>query len=237
MTSVFSASLESPSKPGRGVGRGRWKLLVLIALALGVAMAGAIRASAQARLHAAPQFDQLSAASASGAGEGVFGAAQRAGRTAAPLSPRFDEFTVRAVISRVPAPPETDLPVIESVVIDPESILPLAVNLRVPGVENEAWNQLTVDEQREYADEILRALVATYPEVETHLRRTVVYYSVNIWERFLVPASLEPANPEAPFICTPAPSDHLYRECDGAGIGAIVAVPAMQREQESQPLE
>jgi len=214
----------------------RWEELLLLAFALSAMAIGGIGAIAQRRASGADQtLSTPSTPSVPGAGMLMPTAARPVGNArrverAATATPRFDEFAVRMAVNRVPAPAGTGLPGIESIIINPESVLPLTVNLRVAGVDNPAWKRLTTEEQFQYADQILRALVATYPEVETHHRWNMAYFSVNIVESFVVAGPLEPANPDSPFVCSRARNRGLSRECSGPGIGAIVTVPARQRE-------
>jgi hypothetical protein len=220
-----------PDKPD-GARRLRWKRPMLVALVINLLVIVALGVVAQLRYRGTGPSLWLTAASGPAVEERGSTSAQPGGNTprgqrTAALAPRFDEFAIRAAIKRVPAPPGTGLPGIESIIIEPENVVLLSVNLRVPGVDNAAWSLLPVEERREYAEQVLAALVAAYPEVETYDPWPTVYFSVNIWERFLITAPLGPADPDAAFICVPA-NDGLHQECSGSGTGVLLAVPTRQ---------
>lgn len=138
--------------------------------------------------------------------------------------PPFDEFAVRAIVNSVPSPGGTGLPNIESVIIDSGSVVPLTINLSIEGVDNAAWNALALDERRRYADEVLGAIAAAYPEVEAAHGWSTDYYILDIWERFSLPLTADTADLDV--ICKPArhPGSR-HQECRGGGLGAMVAVP------------
>ncbi len=216
-------------------GRSQWKLAILTAALVIPMVLGAIGVSAQGRAYLSGQLPRLSPVFASRTGEPLAAEAMPSRSTvrsndARPLAPRFDEFTIRTVVNGVSAPPGTGLPGIESVEINPESALPLIVNLRVAGADNPAWKQLTYEDQDQYAREVLAALVATYREVETHLARERVYFAVQIWDDFLATTPPDSGNLDSPFICKRVPDEESLLRCTGTGIGEIAPVPAQHRE-------
>ena len=117
----------------------------LLTLALILLSLGALGAGARVGSYLVDEFLRLRAAAVYGPDAASYPAAAARvkahppGRVAASV-PRFDEFAVRAIVNQVPAPPGTGLPGTESVIIDPESMVPLTFNLRVAGVDNAAWN-------------------------------------------------------------------------------------------------
>ena len=56
------------------------------------------------------------------------------------------------------------------------------VRLLVQGVDNPAWQTLSEAEQGQYAHEVLAAVVAEYPVVETTRGSRPAYYAVKIYE-------------------------------------------------------
>jgi len=56
-------------------------------------------------------------------------------------APLLDEFAIRAIINDVPVPAGTGLPNIERVIIDPSSVVALAVHLMVKGVDNPPFRE------------------------------------------------------------------------------------------------
>ena len=218
------------------VRRNRWKLSILLALLVTLVTVGTTAGKERTSGVVSQLLGGSSVATSRGLEPMRVTASVNTGQTrvdseaSAADGPRFDEFTVRALVHAVSAPPGAGVPAIESVVIDPQSITPLIVNLEVSASDNGVWRQLSPEERRLYAREVLAALAAWYPEVKTHHQRSVVYFAVEIWERSLAAGSPDPENPSGLDVCTLGANQLPYQECNGAGVRMTIAVPARHKD-------
>jgi len=151
-------------------------------------------------------------------------------------APLFDEFAIRAIINDVPVPAGTGLPNIERVIIDPSSVVALAVHLMVKDVDNPAWAAVSTKERMQYADDVVAALTAKYPEADAAHRWTESYYVVTVWERFRVPQGLEVIDDAGDaVVCFRGERIwDRFLECRGVGVSGMVKVPARRGYRPTQ---
>jgi len=169
----------------------------------------------------------------SSAGATTSAAYQRAPAAQAERAPSiataFDEFAIRAAVKQVAPPPGTGLPNIQRLTIEPNSIFPIVIQLAVEGVDNAAWQELSEEEQEQYGDAVIAAVVARYPQVETTTRWRSVYYMVKVYERVRVSYSPELDILEDGVFCTRANPWERMRECRGISVAAVAELPTSPR--------
>ena len=233
------AGVAPQQRPLRGVSRlGRLPAVAGIAILVGVALL-LLRADLVAPRVAGATIPGA-AIEVEGQGTGLsaraISAALRARAAARPAraeaggmrAPLFDEFAIRAIINDVPVPAGTGLPNIERVIIDPTSVVALAVHLMVEDVDSPAWAALSTKERMQYADDVVAALTAEYPEVEPAHRWSSSYYVMTVWERFRVPQGLEVIDDAGdPVVCFRGERIwDRFLECRGVGVSGMAKVPA-----------
>ena len=110
-------------------------------------------------------------------------AADAAPRTAGvdPTAGWISKAVVMAAVNRVAAPVGTGLPNVKTIQIEPTQIFAVLVRLDVVGIDNPAWDGLSVQAQQAYADHVASSIRAALPELALPTGHSTAYVRVGIW--------------------------------------------------------
>lgn len=108
-----------------------------------------------------------------------------------PTAGWMSKGAVMAAISGVPAPIGSGLPNVKAIQVEPTQIFAVLARLEVEGMDNPAWDELTVDEQQSYANEVASSIRAALPDLTVPAGYSTAYVRVGIWGWHRVPGATE----------------------------------------------